>query len=449
MSANSLPTINIVGAGASGYFLAMLLAAHRVHINLFDLGKRPGRKILISGGGNCNFTNYEVSSSNYVSANQHFVKSALKGFSNYDFIAWVTARNLPYHLKDETKLFATNGAKSLLELLSNELADRSLSGKSTINYYWETSVVDALPHQVTTSTGEQVAGDYTVLATGGLAMPRLQVSSVGQTIPATASSYVTHRPGLVPLALKGNLNFYKQLNGVSLPVTLTSASGHSFTQDMLFTYQGITGPVVLNISNRWQPGEAITIDFLPALNLAQALRHIQDVAHGKVINNEYVLANAQSQEIIRNCSARKQVKNLLTLLLPSSLVECWEAAQAYNPVTTHLVKQIQPLLKRQIAQLSNQDLLTLDAFIHNQSWEIASSLDFDKAEVMWGGINTDLLSSKTMEVKAYPGLYVIGEAMDVTGDLGGYNFQWCWSSAYACYKAILANLGMTEQPLLD
>lgn len=449
MSDNTFPTINIVGAGASGYFLAMLLAAHRVQINLFDLGKRPGRKILISGGGNCNFTNYEVSSTNYVSANAHFVKSALQGFSNYDFIAWVTARELAYHLKDDTKLFATHGAKSLLELITSELEYRKLSGKATINYYWETSIIDVLPYQVTTSTGIQVAGDFSILATGGLAMPRLKVSAVGQTIPATAQDYVIHRPGLVPLALKGNLNFYKQLSGVSLPVTLTSASGHSFTQDMLFTYLGITGPVVLNISNRWQPGENINLDLLPRLNLAQALRHIQDVAHGKVQNHDYVISNIEVQEVIRNCSARKQVKNLLTMLLPSSLIECWEQVQADNPQTTYVVKQIQPLLKRQIAQLSNQDLLILETFIHNQNWEITHSLDFDKAEVMLGGINTNILSSKTMEVKAYPGLYVIGEAMDVTGDLGGYNFQWCWSSAYACYKAILAKLGIPIQPLLN
>ncbi|RIY32901.1 hypothetical protein CKF54_03890 [Psittacicella hinzii] len=457
----SLTKVNIIGAGAAGLFLTMLLARHKLEINLFDLGKKPGRKILISGGGFCNFTNLEVERDNYLSKNPHFAISALKGLSNWDIIANFSAGQIDMHLKEERKYFSTKGAKEIVNYLLEQIESNALYSKAQVNWHWQTAIKDIdKSEQTLTLVSDKglYQSEIAVIATGGLAYPRLQVSDwykqVGLLQQAgqetrEKQAFIANRPGLVPLAYSHETNFYKQIMGCSVFVQATNQEQtKSFTHNLLFTHQGISGPAILQISNYWQAGEKIYLNFIPQLDLASLLADIRQ--KGKVdfsfaqysVEGEADDSQTTSENINLSISAKAQVKTLLTRLLPTSLVQLWEEVKAYNHLTSSIAKQIQPLLKLQIAQLSNEDIQTLTKFIQQHEFVALTDNGYDKAEVMLGGINTEMLSSKTMEFNQIPGHYAIGEVLDVTGQLGGYNFQWCWSSAYACYKGICQKLGL-------
>ncbi|RIY32332.1 hypothetical protein CJP74_04870 [Psittacicella melopsittaci] len=453
----SLTSVNIIGAGASGLFLAHLLAQHKLQINIFDLGKKPGRKILISGGGFCNFTNLEVDKENYLSNNRFFAISALKGLTNWDIIAQFSQAQIEMQVKEEQKYFTAQGAKAIVNYLLEKIETNALYSQAQVNWHWQTAISDLYQEENNIILVDQRQNKYSsplaVIASGSLAYPRLQVSTWYKDLAILKQTdkapYLPERPGLVPLAYCGENSFYKQIMGCSVFVRASNASkSKSFTHNLLFTHQGISGPAVLQISNYWQPGEKVYLNFLPQLDLGDLLAQIRQQGKLNFSFAQYTVegdadytqtANAQVEISI---SAKALVKNLLHKILPSSLVELWEKVQAHNKLTTHIVKKIQPLFKLQIAQLSNAQIELLCQFIQEHEFLALEDNGYDKAEVMLGGINTELVSSKTMEFNHVPGLYAIGEVLDVTGQLGGYNFQWCWSSAYACYKGICAKLGL-------
>lgn len=496
------PRINIIGAGAAGLYLASLLSQHKVEINFFDLGKKPGRKILISGGGYCNFTNQEVTPQNYISSNPHFAISALKGHSNWSIIGKAVAAGVTYQIKEQAKYFTQDGAKAWVNFLLDTIESNSVYSQAQVNWYWQTPIHDiaiatpanselapqdlvvSLPTSTTPfpttiskqsdTTSKQgkatvkqteitlfsskgnFKSELAVIATGGLAFPRLQVSNWAeeakglQALAGDKPLIIPSVPGLVPLAYSGQNSFYKAIAGCSVFVTISNNQrSKEFTHNLLFTHQGFSGPAILQISNYWQPSEPIIVDFLPQLDLAATLESIRHQGSHQFSFNKYHVegdddyTETQNELLTFTQSSKAKVKSFLTRLLPTSLVELWASLQADSKFTTFIVKQIQPLLELQIAQLSNSQITTLANFIHNNVLTINQSLGYDKAEVMCGGINTDLLSSKTMAFKAAPQLYAIGECVDVTGQLGGFNFQWCWSSAYAAYKDICMQLGFT------
>ncbi|RIY35209.1 NAD(P)/FAD-dependent oxidoreductase [Psittacicella gerlachiana] len=454
--------VNIIGAGASGLFLAMLLAQHKLEINLFDLGKKPGRKILISGGGFCNFTNLEVDKDNYLSQNPHFVISALKGLTNWQIISNFMQAGIDMHTKEEQKYFTTQGAKAILNYLLEQIETNALYAQAQINWYWQTPIVDIVTTDnsltLVDKNQQKYQGEITVIASGGMAYPRLQVSEWCKDLALLKSlglstkkkqGYNPTRPGLVSLAYNQENSFYKQIMGCSVFVNISNASQtKSFTHNLLFTHQGISGPAVLQISNYWQPGEKVYLNFLPQLDLENLLVKIRQDGKQDFIFAQYQVegdadyTQTTNSQLHLNISAKALVKTLLHKLLPSSLVDLWEKVQAHNKLTTYIQKQIQPLLQMQLGQLSNEQITTLVNFVQKQEFVALNDNGYDKAEVMLGGINTELLSSKTMEFNQVPGLFAIGEVLDVTGQLGGYNFQWCWSSAYACYKGICARLNL-------
>ncbi|MFC6276267.1 BaiN/RdsA family NAD(P)/FAD-dependent oxidoreductase [Psittacicella hinzii] len=477
-----LPQINIIGAGAAGLYLAGFLAHHRLAINFFDLGKKPGRKILIAGGGFCNFTNQEVSKANYLSSNPHFAISALAGHSNWDIIAQISQAGIDYTIKENSKYFTTQGSKEIVNWLLQRIDSAAVYSRAQVNWHWQTAITDiqanttahesesnsinqelevqnaTAPLRLITQQGEEVLGDIAIIATGGLAYGRLQVSDLVKNfsfVEQDKQGWIATQPGLVPLAYNSESSFYRQLSGCCVYVNITNQErSQSFSHNLLFTHQGISGPAVLQISNYWQAGQAVYIDFLPRVDLEHILKTTRQ--QGKFTFTQQVMSaikdyndDSQSNTLSHQITAKAQVKSLLTKLLPTSLVDLWENLQADSRKTTYIVKQIQPLLTLQIAQLTQEQIQTLTDFLKNYEFIATQDCGYDKAEVMRGGINTDLLSSRTMAFKAWPQVYSIGEVVDVTGQLGGFNFQWCWASAYAAYKGICAQLGLTPVTIAD
>lgn len=459
-----MTNITIIGAGAAGLWTAMLLSRHKCQITLLDMGKAPGRKIRISGGSKCNFTNVKVSADNYVSGTKDFVRSALASYSNEDFLDFVSRNGLEFTLKEQAKFFCAHDAKDLINLLLEQIEQNQLWYQSQVDFVWKQQVVKitkaATGYCLHTASREVFLADYVIVATGGLAMPRLQVSDISAL---DLFNHAPTSPGLVPLAYTADTSFFKALSGVSLPVTLTLGK-QSFNHQLLFTHTSISGPAVLQISNyREQPSaqspqatlanqfyaanQELKINWLPHYQLNQVLtdmrsggfftRQLPFDAHWPENAEQYA---EPSSELI-TCAPTRLVKNLLSLLLPSNFVNLLSNLTPDSKASAYIASSIAPILEKQIAQLSKQDMQLLCDFVHNYSWTINKDLGYDKAEIMRGGIATADFNSSTMESKQHPGLYAIGECLDVQGWLGGYNFQWCWSSGYKCYQALAKTLG--------
>ena len=385
----------IIGAGAAGLFCAALLAKCGGNVRILDNGKKVGRKILMSGGGFCNFTNMELSSARYLSQNPHFVKSALKRFTQWDFIGLVAEYSIPYHEKELGQLFCDNGAEDIVNMLLTECKKYGveIALRQTISAVAKTengfSVV---------ANGEILHCTHLVVATGGLSMPGLGATPFGYQIAEQFGIHViAPRASLVPFTWRECDKFYAALSGISLDVAATNQH-KTFTHQMLFTHRGLSGPAILQISNYWQPGESIHLDLLP----------YQDIRH-------YLYD-------LRQSSPKLQLKTALARLLPKKLVELWLD---------------QGLLQDEVlARLSKVRLENLVNLIHNWQFVPNGTEGYRTAEVTMGGVDTHAISSKTMESNQVGSLYFIGEVLDVTGWLGGYNFQWAWSSAYACAQAI-------------
>lgn len=387
----------VIGAGAAGMFCAAQAGQAGQRVLLLDNGKKPGRKILMSGGGRCNFTNMYIEPAAYLSQNPHFCKSALARYSQWDFIDLVGKHGIAWHEKTLGQLFCDDSAEQIVNLLLAECA----KGGVQIRLRSEILSVERDDEGFTLQlNGEPVAAKKLVVASGGLSMPGLGASPFGYKLAEQFGLKVLPtRAGLVPFTLhKPLLEQLQVLSGVSVPSTIAAQDGTLFRENLLFTHRGLSGPAVLQISSYWQPGEFVTVNLLPDCQLAEFL----------------------DQQ--RNAHPNQSLKNTLAMLLPKRLVECLQQ-----------LGQIPDVTLRQLNAREQEALVeTLTA------WRVQpnGTEGYRTAEVTLGGVDTHELSSRTMEARKVPGLYFIGEVMDVTGWLGGYNFQWAWASAWACAQAL-------------
>ncbi|MGC0807136.1 NAD(P)/FAD-dependent oxidoreductase [Pantoea agglomerans] len=387
----------IIGAGAAGLFCAAQAGQRGRRVLLLDNGKKPGRKILMSGGGRCNFTNLYTEPAAYLSHNPHFCKSALARYTQWDFIDLVNRHGIAWHEKTLGQLFCDDSAQQIVDLLLAE-CDK---GNVTLRLRSEVlSVARDESGYTLQLNGSAVQAEKLVIASGGLSMPGLGATPFGYKIAEQFGlSVFPTRAALVPFTLhKPLLEQLQTLSGVALETTIDAQDGTRFKEAMLFTHRGLSGPAVLQISSYWLPGEFVTIDLSPATPL-EAFLTAQREAHPNL-----------------------SLKNSLAKILPKRLVEVLQALKVVPDIT---LKQLNSKQQTELAQ-------TLHA------WRIQpnGTEGYRTAEVTLGGVDTTQLSSKTMEARAVPGLYFIGEVADVTGWLGGYNFQWAWSSAWACAQAL-------------
>ena len=364
---------------------------------LLDNGKKPGRKILMSGGGRCNFTNMYVEPAAYLSQNPHFCKSALARYTQWDFIELVGKYGIAWHEKTLGQLFCDDSAEQIVNLLLAECE----KGGVQIRLRSEILSVerDEQGYRLQVN-GETLVTKKLVIASGGLSMPGLGASPFGYKVAEQFGLKVLPtRAGLVPFTLhKPLLEQLQVLSGVSVPSTITAENGTLFRENLLFTHRGLSGPAVLQISSYWQPGEFVTVNLLPDCDLDDFLNE-QRAAH-----------------------PNQSLKNTLAMQLPKRLVECLQQLGQLPDVT---LKQLNVREQQALVE-------TLTA------WRVQpnGTEGYRTAEVTLGGVDTNELSSRTMEARKVPGLYFIGEVMDVTGWLGGYNFQWAWASAWACAQAL-------------
>ncbi|MUK27533.1 NAD(P)/FAD-dependent oxidoreductase [Aliivibrio fischeri] len=381
----------VIGAGAAGLMCAAEAAKRGRSVLVVDHAKKPGRKILISGGGRCNFTNYDVTATNYVCQNPHFVKSALSQYTNWDFISLISKYGIEFEERDHGQLFCIDSAKEIVDMLLKEC---ELVG---VNYRYRCEISGIKK----TDTGftlmldsDELACESLVVATGGLSMPKLGATPFGYQIAEQFGlSMVPTTAGLVPFTLhKEDKEAFSELSGIAIPVVVESENGSSFKENLLFTHRGLSGPSILQISSYWKAGQKVTIDLLPNDDLSEEL------------------------DKMRESNPNQSIKNSLAKLLPKRVVETLLNKTIFN--------------ERSLKQVNSKEQQELCSLLHK--WQVLpnGTEGYRTAEVTLGGVNTDELSSKTMESKKVPGLYFVGEVMDVSGWLGGYNFQWAWSSGY-------------------
>jgi len=381
----------VIGAGAAGLMCAAEAGKRGRSVLVVDHAKKPGRKILISGGGRCNFTNYDVTANNYVCKNSHFVKSALSQYTNWDFISLIYKYEIEFEERDHGQLFCIDSAKEIVDMLLKEC---ELAG---VNYRYrcEISDIEKLNSGFRLKLDSDIIEcESLVVATGGLSMPKLGATPFGyQLAEQFGLSVVPTSAGLVPFTLhKEDKEAFSDLSGIAIPVVVISESGESFKENLLFTHRGLSGPSILQISSYWNAGQKVMIDLLPNATLSEEFDKMNE-AH-----------------------PNQSVKNALATLLPKRVVEI---------LLNNTVFQ-----ERSLKQVNHKEKEQLCALIHQWSILPNGTEGYRTAEVTLGGVDTDELSSKTMESKKISGLYFIGEVMDVSGWLGGYNFQWAWSSGY-------------------
>ncbi|KPD24087.1 BaiN/RdsA family NAD(P)/FAD-dependent oxidoreductase [Idiomarina zobellii] len=382
----------VIGAGAAGLHCAAHAAKRGKSVLVLDHAKQAGKKILISGGGRCNFTNMYAGPDNFLSSNPHFCKSALSRYTQWDFIGLVAEYGIPYHEKTLGQLFCDDSAKDIVRMLMSE-CDRYGARVQLRTEIMSVDFDDG--YCIDTSRGEY-RSDKLVVACGGLSMPKLGATPLGYQIAEQfGHSIVPVRAGLVPFTLQEeDKERFAELSGVALPVTAEANDGY-FREAMLFTHRGVSGPAILQVSSYWQPGEAVTINLLPDLDAYEWLKTQQ----------------------------QQQPKSQLNTVL-----------QAHFPkrVVTALAEHHQWPLSNKLADTSNAQFQTIADNLNRWQLKPNGTEGYRTAEVTLGGVNVDEISSKTMESQKQPGLYFIGEVLDVTGWLGGFNFQWAWSSGFAC-----------------
>jgi len=388
--------IIIIGAGAAGLMCAISAAEAGKSVLLLDHANKAGKKILISGGGRCNFTNMHIDAGNYLSQNPHFCKSALKRYTQWDFIAEVDNAGLPWHEKKLGQLFSDNKSEAILGML----LDRCEALSVTIQLNCTIESINKLEDegfQLITSQGDYQTKSL-VIATGAMSFPTMGATDFGHKIAKQFGLNITHtQPGLVPFTFDATeKSRFDGLAGVSMDAEI-SCDGQSFRENILFTHKGLSGPAVLQISSYWTPGQTITVCCLPDLDLAQLLIDQQQV------------------------SPNKHLINILKGEIPDRVIQAFCAHED---------------LSNPLQQYKHADLNRIAACFQNWQFIPSGTEGYKKAEVTLGGVNTDEISSKTFEAKKVKGLYFIGEVLDVTGHLGGFNFQWAWASGHCCGKAI-------------
>jgi predicted Rossmann fold flavoprotein len=387
----------VLGGGAAGLMCAITAAQRGRHVIVLEGSNRVGKKILMSGGGRCNFTNLYCEPGRYLSHNPHFCKSALSRYTQHDFLALVEKHGIPYHEKTLGQLFCDNSSKDIVAMLLEECDDAGV----TI----ETSVAISAVHKnasftVITDTGEFTSAAL-VVATGGLSIPKMGASAFGYELARQFGLDVHETTaGLVPFTFSGAMHeMTTRLSGVSTPVSVAAGSVE-FTENILFTHRGLSGPAALQISSYWKPGEPLTIDLLPGEDAGELL---------------LTAKTQQPRALLRNVLAPHLPRRLIT-----ELQALWWPDFANTP----------------LAEIRNDRLTGIGRQLNAWIVRPAATEGYRTAEVTLGGVDTDELSSRTMESKKVQGLYFIGEVVDVTGHLGGFNFQWAWASGYAAGMAV-------------
>jgi predicted Rossmann fold flavoprotein len=392
MPNSSIVDVIVIGAGAAGLMAAMTAGQRGLRVVLLDHNNIAGAKILISGGGRCNFTNVGTTPGNFLSENPHFCRSALSRYAPSDFLALIEKHKIAWHEKTLGQLFCDGSAKQIVAML---LAECSAASVQIILNAKISDIRKSQGFNVETSLGNFESANL-VLATGGLSIPKMGATGFSYDVAKKFGLRVVNpKPGLVPLrARPDELELYTNLSGVSL-AAIATAGKMRFRENILFTHRGLSGPAILQASSYLNEGDALLLDFLPELDV---FSHLKDRKHVR---------------------PKAELKTVLAEILPQRLAQ----AVASDAV---------------MEKISAIELADLAVKLKNWAMTPAGTEGFAKAEVTTGGIDTDTLSSKTMETKTVPGLYAIGEAVDVTGWLGGYNFQWAWASGWAAGQSILS-----------
>ena len=386
----------IIGGGAAGLMCALTAGQRGRRVRVIEHANRVGKKILMSGGGRCNFTNLGVTPAQFLSSNPHFCKSALARYTQWDFIAMVERHGIAYHEKELGQLFCNESSKQIVTMLVDECAAADVAIETSCAVL---GVEYRQGHyEVATAQGIYRA-DKLVIASGGLSIPKMGATGFGHGIARQFGlALVPMRAGLVPLTMSGApLDDYADLAGLAVPLVEACANDIAFRAGMLITHRGLSGPAILQLSSYWQPGDALHVNLLPGIDL-----------------HRWLLARQQDR-------AASELKTVLGELLPKRLAQRLCERWLEN----------RPLRQYRLAELrSIADQL--------QHWPFTASgtEGYRTAEVTLGGVDTHALSSSTMEARAQPGLYFVGEVVDVTGWLGGYNFQWAWSSGVAAGMAV-------------
>jgi hypothetical protein len=389
----------ILGAGASGLLCAFTAARRGRRVLVLEKANKVGKKILMSGGGRCNFTNHFVEAENFLSANPHFCKSALSRYTQWDFIGLVEQHRIGYEERSHSQLFCTDSAKEIVAMLLTECDN---AGVEVLTHCELASITapDAQPalYRLAAEQAGQVMQmecASLVVATGALSVPTLGGSGLGYDIARQFGLVLTERrAGLVPFMFSDSMkSLCERLSGLAVAVTAT-CNNHSFSENMLFTHRGLSGPAILQISNYWSPGDPLSMDLMPGVAASQWLLQAKQ-QHAKI-----------------------RLRTLLGQKLPKAMVA--ELQAMWWPQA-----QESPL-----AEISDRLLDEIGAQLNGWMLKPSATEGYRTAEVTLGGVDTSGISSKTMEAKNQPGLYFIGEVLDVTGHLGGFNFQWAWSSGH-------------------
>ena len=390
----------IVGAGASGLMCAIEASKRGRKVLVLDHAKRAGQKIIMSGGGRCNFTNLYVEPSNYLCDNPHFVKSALSRYTQWDFIAMIDKHKISWHEREHGQLFCDDSAKQVIKMLLDEAQLAGVTIKLNCTVFSHAQLAER-HFSLNTSMGELETKSL-VIATGGLSLPKMGATPFAYKV---AEQYKLPlkptKAGLVPFTLhQAQKELLSDLSGISFPAVASCDASFgkrskriSFTEALLFTHRGLSGPVILQISNYWKVGTPLYLDLLP--NLA--------------LHDELLITLQKRPELA--------LKTFLSYHLPKRVVECVLKLAGINSVA--------------LKQYTEKQLKEVADLFHEWTPELNGTEGYRTAEVTLGGIDTDAISSKTMQSKTISGLYFIGEALDVTGWLGGFNFQWAWSSGWA------------------
>lgn len=393
--------VAIIGAGAAGMMCAAVAGQRGRKVVLIDHATKLAEKIRISGGGRCNFTNRRVTQENFISANPHFPRSALAGYGPDDFLALMKRYSIPWHEKHRGQLFCDRSAEDIIDMLRSE-CDLGL-----VQWRMPCSVQEILRHE--TSDGVEftlgtnqgtIHASNLVIATGGLAVPQIGSTDYGLKVARQFGLKVVEpRPALVPLTFDPtSWSSFVPLSGIAIEAGVSTGAGkntQTFLEDVLFTHRGLSGPGILQISSYWQPGEPISLDLAPGQDMAAKL-------------------------IESKSGSRQQLGTLLATLWPKRLAEIWLKDEA----------------AKRLADVQDRYLKDLGQRIHAWSLVPSGTAGYKKAEVMRGGVDTKGLDQRSMQARAVSGLYFIGETVDVTGWLGGYNFQWAWASGVSCGRNI-------------
>jgi len=387
----------VLGGGAAGLMCAITAGNRGRRVVVLDSSNKIGKKILMSGGGRCNFTNLHCEPSRFLSANPSFCISALSRYTQWDFVALVEKHDIPYHEKEDGQLFCDNSSKDILAMLQ---AESDLAGAELVTHCVTSTVDHEQNYVVTTDKGSFVA-ESLVIATGGLSIPRMGASDFGYRLARQFALEVREtRAGLVPFTFTGEMHeVTARLSGVSVSASVTCGNS-SFAGDLLFTHRGLSGPAILQLSSYWSPGDEILLDLLP---------------------------NQDATAMLLSAKASKPASLLRTViaeLLPRALVQ--ELQALFWPGSSE-----KPLI-----EIADDELRHVAHELRHWQLKPAATEGYRTAEVTLGGVDTSELSSKTMECTKQSGLYCIGEVVDVTGHLGGFNFQWAWSSGHAAGEVV-------------